>query len=161
MTFRLFSTELRDGGSLLPMHTANGFGHNGDNRSPHLAWDGVPDGTKSLVLTVYDPDAPTGSGFWHWVVVDIPPYATELRPGAGTDTVPLPFGARQMRNDAGIHTYLGAAPPPGESHRYVLTLHAVSVDVLPVPDDAGGTMVGFVTHMHRLGEARLMVSWGG
>lgn len=85
MTFRLFSNELHDGGALATAHASDGFGHQGENRSPHLAWEGVPEGAKSLVLTMYDPDAPTGSGFWHWVVVDIPPQATELRAGAGQD----------------------------------------------------------------------------
>ena len=160
MTFRLFSNDLRDGGILPVAHVFNSFGHNGENRSPHLAWDGVPEGTRSLVLTMYDPDAPTGSGFWHWVVVDIPPHSREIRAGAGGGSVPLPFGARQTRTDAGPGGYVGAAPPPGPAHRYVFTLHAVSVDVLPVEDDASGAMVGFMTYMNRLGEAHFTVRYG-
>ncbi len=156
MTFRLFSNELHDGGVLGHAHLANGFGHRGENRSPHLAWDGVPEGTRSLVLTMYDPDAPTGSGFWHWVVVDIPPAAGEIAAGA---TV-LPAGARQTRTDLGMSGYVGAAPPPGPAHRYVFTLHAVGVDTLPVPDDASGALVGFMTQMNKLGEARFTVTYG-
>ncbi len=156
MTFRLFSNELRDGGVLGNAHLADGFGHQGENRSPHLAWDGVPDGTRSLVLTMYDPDAPTGSGFWHWVVVDIPPAAGEIPAGAAV----LPAGARQTRTDLGMSGYVGAAPPPGPAHRYVFTLHAVGVDTLPVPDDASGALVGFMTQMNKLGEARFTVIYG-
>ncbi|APR78923.1 Phospholipid-binding protein [Minicystis rosea] len=160
MTFRLFSNDLHDGGVLPTAHVFNGFGHHGENRSPHLAWEGVPEGTKSLVLTMYDPDAPTGSGFWHWVVVDIPPRATELRAGAGTGSVPLPPDARQTRTDLGTAGYVGAAPPPGAPHRYVFTLHAVSVDTLPVPNDASGALVGFFTNMNKVGEASFTVTYG-
>lgn len=160
MTFRLFSNEIYNGGVLSNAHAANGVGHYGKNRSPHLAWEGVPEGTKSLVLTMYDPDAPTGSGFWHWVVVDIPPQASELPAGAGTGPVPLPPGARQTRTDLGINRYAGAAPP-GMPHRYVFTLHAVAVDALPVPNDASGAMVGFLTNMNKVGGASLTVTYGG
>lgn len=160
MALRLFSNELKDGGLLATAHVANGFGHQGENRSPHLAWDGVPEGTKSLVLTLFDPDAPTGSGFWHWIVVDIPPDVRELPAGAGAGGVPLPPGARQTRTDMGTSVYLGAAPPAGENHRYVFTLRAVKVDNLPVPDDASGALVGFASNMNKLGEAVLTVTYG-
>jgi Raf kinase inhibitor-like YbhB/YbcL family protein len=161
MTFRLFSHELRDGGALFNAHVFNGFGHEGKNRSPHLGWEGVPEGTRSLVLTMFDPDAPTGSGFWHWVVVDIPPQVTELLPGAGNDKLLLPAGARQTRTDMGMSGYVGAAPPPGSPHRYVFTLHAVSVGTLPVPDDASGALVGFVTRANELERAQFTVTFGG
>ena len=161
MTFRLFSNELHDGGVLSQAHVLNDFGHHGENRSPHIAWEGVPEGTKSLVLTMYDPDAPTGSGFWHWVVVDIPPQVTQLRAGAGSNSAPLPPGVRQTRTDRGTNGYVGAATPPGQVHRFVFTLHAVSVDKLPVPDDASGAWVGFFTNMNKVGEARLTVTYGG
>lgn len=160
MRFRLFSNDLQDGGVLTSAHVANGFGHDGDNRSPHLAWDGVPEGTQSLVLTMYDPDAPTGSGFWHWVVVDIPSDASELAADAGGGSVALPHGARHTRTDMGSNGYVGAAPPPGPAHRYVFTLHALNVDALPVPDDASGALVGFMAGMHRIGEARFTVTYG-
>jgi Raf kinase inhibitor-like YbhB/YbcL family protein len=160
MTFRLFSNELHDGGVLRTAHASNGFGHTGENRSPHLAWEGVPEGTKSLVLTMYDPDATTGSGFWHWVVADIPPQANELRAGAGAGSVPLPPGARQTRTDLGTAGYVGAAPPAGTAHRYVFTLHAVAVDTLPVPSDASGALVGFFTNMNKVAEASFTVTYG-
>jgi Raf kinase inhibitor-like YbhB/YbcL family protein len=160
MTFRLFSSELRDGGALSIAHALNDFGHHGENRSPHLAWTDAPEGTKSLVLTMYDPDAPTGSGFWHWVVVDIPPEATELRAGAGSGLAPLPPGARQTRTDRGTNGYVGAGPPPGGAHRFVFTLHAVAIDMLPVPDDASGAWVGFFTNMNKIAAAKFTVTYG-
>jgi Raf kinase inhibitor-like YbhB/YbcL family protein len=159
MTFRLFSNELRDGGVLSKAHVLNDFGHEGENRSPHIAWEGVPEGTKSLVFTMYDPDAPTGSGFWHWVVVDIPPEASELRAGAGSGLVPLPRGARQTRTDRGTNGYVGGATPPGAVHRFAFTLHAVAVEKLPVPDDASGAWVGFFTNMNKVGEASFTVTY--
>jgi Raf kinase inhibitor-like YbhB/YbcL family protein len=160
MTFRLFSDDIQDGGPLSAAHVFNGWGHNGANRSPHLAWDGVPDGTESLVLTMYDPDAPTGSGFWHWVVVDIPADAGALAAGAGNGGGTLPAGARQTRTDAGAPGYVGAAPPPGPAHRYVFTLHALSTPTLPVADDASGAMVGLMAGMNRLATATLTATYG-
>ncbi|QEE23563.1 YbhB/YbcL family Raf kinase inhibitor-like protein [Rhodanobacter glycinis] len=160
MTFRLFGNELHEGGVLPMAQVSDGAGYQGENRSPRLAWEGVPEGTKSLVLTMYDPDAPTGSGFWHWVVVDIPPQAVELPAGAGSGLMPLPVGARQTRTDLGINGYVGAAPPPGAAHRYVFTLHAVAVDTLPVPDDASGALVGFLTRMNAIGAASFTVTYG-
>ncbi|QSQ21362.1 YbhB/YbcL family Raf kinase inhibitor-like protein [Pyxidicoccus parkwayensis] len=159
MTFRLFSNELHDGGTLSTAHVFNGFGHQGENRSPQLSWEGVPEGTRSLVLTMYDPDAPTGSGFWHWVVVDIPADVTELASGAGSGAAALPGRSRQTRTDIGGPGYVGAAPPPGPAHRYVFTLHALSIDTLPVPDDASGALVGLFTTMNKLGEASLTVRY--
>ncbi|SFK58588.1 YbhB/YbcL family Raf kinase inhibitor-like protein [Rhodanobacter glycinis] len=160
MTFRLFSDELHEGGVLPLAQVSDATGYQGGNRSPRLAWEDVPEGTGSLVLTMYDPDAPTGSGFWHWVVVDISPQATELPAGAGSGLIPLPAGARQTRTDLGIHGYAGAAPPPGAPHRYVFTLHAVAADTLPVPDDASGALVGFFTRMDAIGAASFTVTYG-
>lgn len=160
MTFRLYSNDMQDGGRLANAQVFNAFGHNGENRSPHLAWEGVPEGTKSLALTVYDPDAPTGSGLWHWIVVDIPPTATEIPAGAGSGGAALPAGARATRNDAGTTEYLGAAPPPGPAHRYVFTLYALSAEKLDVNEDTSGAMVGFNITMTKLGEAKLTATYG-
>lgn len=160
MTFRLFSDELHDGGILSIAQVSDDPAYRGGSRSPGLAWEGVPDGARSLVLTMYDPDAPTGSGFWHWVVVDIPVHVTGLAAGAGSGLAPLPAGARQTRTDLGATGYVGAAPPPGLPHRYVFTLHAVALDTLPVPDDASGALVGFLTGMNKVGEASFTVTYG-
>ncbi|RTF83404.1 YbhB/YbcL family Raf kinase inhibitor-like protein, partial [Serratia marcescens] len=95
MAFRLYSNDLQDGGTMPQTQVFNGMGYHGDNLSPHLAWDGVPEGAKSFVVTLYDPDAPTGSGWWHWVVANIPADVRELPQGAGSGKAPLPSAALQ------------------------------------------------------------------
>src|ERR1700729_482600 len=97
MAFRLWSNDLKDGETMPQAQVFNGMGHTGGNVSPHLAWEGAPEGTKSFVVTLYDPDAPTGSGWWHWVVINIPPSSTELPRGSGSGTGELPAGALQTR----------------------------------------------------------------
>ncbi len=129
----------------------------GDNLSPHLAWDGVPAGTKSFVVTLYDPDAPTGSGWWHWVVANIPADVRELPQGAGSGKAPLPSAALQTRTDFGSAGYGGAAPPNGESHRYQFTVHALDVESIEVDEGSSGALVGFNVHFHSLGSATLTV----
>ena len=160
MAFRLFSKDLTEGGVLPGKNVFNGFGHSGENQSPQLEWADAPEGTQSFALTMYDPDAPTGSGFWHWVVVDLPATTTELPSGIGSGTATLPAGARQTRTDMGNQGYIGAAPPPGPQHRYIFTLYALKVDKLPVPDDASGAMVGMMTGMNALDKATLTVNFG-
>ena len=154
--FQLFSKDFDEGGTLPMKQVLNGSGHHGGNQSPHIAWEGAPEETKSFVITMFDPDAPTGSGFWHWVVVDLPASAQELAAGA----VSLPSGSRQTRNDLGTREYAGAAPPPGSRHRYVYTIRALSVEKLPVPDDASGALVGFMAGMHSLADATLTARYG-
>jgi Raf kinase inhibitor-like YbhB/YbcL family protein len=158
MALRLWSNDFVEGGTLPMKQVSNVFGHQGENKSPHLAWDGVPEGTKSFVLTMYDPDAPTGSGWWHWTVVDIPANVRELPVDAASGT--LPAGSRHTRNDLGNRDYVGAAPPPGRAHRYIYTLRALSVESLSVPDDASGAFVGFIAGMHGLAQATLTVTFG-
>jgi len=119
-----------------------------------------PYGTKSFLVTMYDPDAPTGSGLWHWVAIDLPASSHELLAGAGSGTAPLPAGSRQTRNDLGAHEYAGAAPPAGPAHRYICTVQALSLEKLPVPDDASGALVGFMAGMHSLGKATLTATFG-
>src|SRR5213592_4355783 len=126
MALQLTSANFKDGDYLGNDHVlsaAYGFGCAGGNLSPHLSWSGAPAGTQSFAVTCFDPDAPTGSGFWHWVVFDIPATVTELPRGAGSGDMPgLPAGAKHARNDTGAPGYLGAAPPPGHGeHRYVFT----------------------------------------
>lgn len=125
-------------------------GAGGQNTSPDLAWSGAPEGTKSFAVTVYDPDAPTGSGFWHWVLADLPPDVTSLPEGG-----PVPDGAREWVIDYGYRGYGGACPPPGPAHRYIHTVHALSVDKLPVPDDATNTQARFAIHTNELGRASI------
>lgn len=160
MAFRLFSNDFSEGGTLPMKQVLNGFGHHGDNQSPQLSWEDAPDDTKSFVVTMYDPDAPTGSGLWHWVAIDLPATIHELPAGAGSGTASLPAGGRQTRNDLGAREYAGAAPPAGPAHRYVYTVQALSVEKLSVPDDASGALVGFMAGMHSLGKATLTANFG-
>jgi Raf kinase inhibitor-like YbhB/YbcL family protein len=157
---QLTSTSFDDGDSLPMDHALSagyGFGCDGGNVSPHLAWSDAPEGTKSFALTCFDPDAPTGSGFWHWVVVNIPPNVTELPAGAGDPQGGmLPEGALQVRTDFGAPGYGGPCPPPGHGrHRYVFTLHAVGMDALPVTADTSAAVVGFHLNFNTLEKATL------
>lgn len=157
MTFRLYSNDLQDGAAMPEEQVFNGMGYQGENLSPHLAWSGAPAGSKSFVVTLFDPDAPTGSGWWHWVVANIPADVSELPTGAGSGRPGLPAGALQTRTDFGKAGYGGAAPPQGESHRYQFTVHALDVEHIEVDADASGAMVGFNVHFHSLGSASLTV----
>lgn len=156
---RLFSQDFNNGDKMPERHVFNGMGYQGDNLSPHLAWDEVPEGTKSFVVTCYDPDAPTGSGWWHWVVANIPADVTVLPQGAGSGVAELPESAIQTRTDFGQTGYGGAAPPQGESHRYIFSVHALDVETLEVDEGASGAMVGFNVHFHALASASITVKY--
>jgi Raf kinase inhibitor-like YbhB/YbcL family protein len=158
--FSLTSPTVAEGKALPNDHVLNGFGCTGGNLSPELHWANAPAGTKSFALQVYDPDAPTGSGWWHWVVVDIPATAKGLPRGVKAGAVAVAGGGRQTRTDFGAAGFGGACPPPGAPHRYVFTLTALDVDRLPVPDDASGAMVGFTIGAHTLGKAVLTANFG-
>jgi len=162
---QLTSTSFKEGDTLPMDHVLSasyGFGCEGGNVSPHLAWSGAPEGTRSFALTCFDPDAPTGSGFWHWVVVNIPPHVAELPAGAGDPQGgKLPEGALQVRTDFGAPGYGGPCPPPGHGpHRYVFTLHAVGMDTLPVTADTSAAVVGFHLNFNTLAKATLTGQFG-
>lgn len=157
--FTLRSDTVAEGAALTRRQEAAVFGCSGQGLSPHLAWSGAPDGTRSFVVTVYDPDAPTGSGFWHWGVIDIPATAAGLPEGAGNGGE-LPAGAVQTRNDAGFNGFLGPCPPPGPAHRYVFTVHALKTGRLDLDPQASGALVGFMVHMNTLGKASLTATYG-
>ncbi|WP_445678959.1 YbhB/YbcL family Raf kinase inhibitor-like protein [Radicibacter daui] len=150
--FTLSSPDLQDGhfASSQVMSAAFGFGCNGDNISPALNWSGVPAGTKSLLLTIWDKDAPTGVGFTHWIVANIPPTATGLKPGAGSGAATLPEGALQTRTDLGKPGYLGPCPPVGTTHDYIFTLTALKVEKLPVDETATPALIGFMAGQNKL-----------
>jgi hypothetical protein len=155
-SFSLTSTDIGHGVALPEPQRSGAFGvPGGEDMSPQLSWSGAPEGTKSFAITCYDPDAPTGSGFWHWAVADIPPSVTELPSGAGTPgSEDLPPGSVTLANDAGMHGYLGSAPPPGHGeHRYYFTVHAVDVESLELPDGATPAFLGFNLFSHTLGRA--------
>src|SRR6476661_6824640 len=161
MTFTVRSNSFNDGDYLAKTHilsAAFGFGCEGDNQSPHLAWSGAPAGTKSFAVTCFDPDAPTGSGFWHWLVVNIPPSVTELALDAGNPQAPkLPSGTLQTRTDFGAPGYGGPCPPPGDHpHRYLFTVFAVGADKLQVGADTSAAVIGFQLHFNTLAKAAIM-----
>jgi hypothetical protein len=138
--FEATSPTFVDGKFLPAAHVLEGFGCHGGNRSPAIAWSGAPPGTKSFAVTLYDPDAPTGSGWWHWTVFNIPAAVASLPEGAGSPTGPgLPDGAIQGRTDFGAPGFGGACPPEGDPpHHYVLTVWALKVEKLPLDASAGG-----------------------
>jgi hypothetical protein len=156
---KLSSENFKNGDYLGADHIlseAYGFGCKGGNRSPQFSWSGAPAGTKSFALTCFDPDAPTGSGFWHWVVANIPPGVTSLALGAGDPAAgKLPPGALEVRTDFGKPGYGGPCPPEGEVHRYVFTVFAVGMDKLPVTADTSAAVVGFYLHFNTLAKASL------
>lgn len=157
-SFTLTSTDVTDGAELNTAQVSGMMGPGGDDASPQLSWSGFPPETKSFAITVYDPDAPTGSGFWHWAVAEVPVSTTSLPSGAGDDTGSgLPTGAVQLKNDAGMARYVGAAPPAGHGeHRYYIAVHAVDVDSLGIDGTASPAYLGFNLFSHTLARAVLM-----
>ena len=150
-------------GDRLPHAQVNdGYGCTGANLSPALRWLRVPKGTRSLALTVFDVDAPGGSGWWHWVVYDIPANANGLNAGAGApDGASLPNGSRQALNDFGQRGYGGACPPKGDRpHRYVVTLYALNVASLKAPDDATPAKIGELLQRHRIAQSSVTATYG-
>ncbi len=137
------------------------YGCTGGNRSPALHWVRVPTGTRSLALTIFDVDAPTESGWWHWVVYDIPAGTSGFDAGAGAvDNTQLPLGAKQARNDFGQKGYGGACPPKGDKpHRYVITLYALDVATLDAPVGASPAMVGNLLQQHRIAQSSVTATY--
>jgi Raf kinase inhibitor-like YbhB/YbcL family protein len=153
--FTVSSTDLKDGKSLGEAQVANTFGCTGGNQSPQLSWKNASEGTKSFAVTVYDPDAPTGSGWWHWVLFDVPAATTSLAAGAA-----LPTGAKAGRNDGGAREFGGACPPPGDkAHHYVVTVFALKVEALPVPADATSALIGHMLNANALAKATLTATY--
>src|ERR1017187_4322001 len=144
-SFEVTSDDLVNGAILAKAQVSGLMGAGGSDTSPQLSWRDFPEGTRSFAVTVYDPDAPTVSGFWHWAVADIPVSTTSLDAGAGEeDGSGLPEGAVQLRNDASFAGYVGAAPPAGHGvHHYYVVVHAVDVESLELPDGASPAYLGF------------------
>lgn len=148
----LSSQDIAQGEFMSKAQEFNGFGCSGGDLSPHLKWTGAPEGTKSFAITAYDPDAPTGSGWWHWQVVNIPSTVMELASGAGsTKADGVPDGIFQVKNDYGSRGFGGACPPEGHGvHHYRFTVHALSVEKLELPEDASGALAGYMINANTI-----------
>lgn len=154
-SFGLTSQSLTDGQPLAAAQVSGIMGAGGQDASPQLSWSGFPEGTRSFAVTVYDPDAPTLSGFWHWAVANLPVDVTELPAGAG-DGGALAGNALTLVNDAGLRRYVGAAPPAGHGpHRYYVAVHAVNVATLDLSSDASPAYLGFNLFQHAIARAVL------
>jgi Raf kinase inhibitor-like YbhB/YbcL family protein len=156
------SPAIGSDGTIPLKYTANAFGCNGENVSLPLEWKAVPAEAKSLAVTMYDPDAPTGSGFWHWLVVNLPVSATGLAEGVGEPgNAKLPAGGVQARGDAGVAGYFGPCPPEGDApHRYIFTIFAVKADKLDINADTSGAVVGFNLHFNTIDKASVTYTYG-
>lgn len=157
-TFELTSQDVTNHAPLRTAQLSGMMGAGGTDTSPQLSWNGFPPETKSFAVTVYDPVAPTASGFWHWAVANIPVTTTSLPAGAGDDAGSgLPAGAVQLANDAGLKRFVGAAPPPGHGvHYYYFVVHALDVDHLDLPENATPAFLGFNLFGHSLARAMLI-----
>jgi Raf kinase inhibitor-like YbhB/YbcL family protein len=151
--FTLTSDDISDGRPLKMPQVSGIMGAGGEDVSPQLSWSGFSEETRSFAVTVYDPDAPTASGFWHWAVANLPATCTELPVGVGEGSE-LPGDAVTLVNDAGMRRYLGAAPPPGHGvHRYFVAVHAVNVEKLELSEDASPAYLGFNLFMNAIARA--------
>jgi hypothetical protein len=159
-TMTLTSPDIKPGGKIADEQVYKGCG--GSNTSPALSWSGAPQGTKSFALSVYDPDAPTGSGYWHWVVFNIPPDVTSLPKNAGDPKGPAaPKDAVQSRTDFGVPGYGGPCPPKGDApHHYHFTIFAVDIPKLEADENTSAATIGFMLHFHTLAKTELMGVWG-
>jgi Raf kinase inhibitor-like YbhB/YbcL family protein len=159
--FRLQSPTIAPNSTLSDDQVYSGFGCSGKNISPALSWSGAPSGTKSFAVTLYDPDAPTGSGWWHWVVYNIPATVSGLPAGAGNAGGELPAGALQGHTDFGTPGFGGACPPVGaKPHRYIFSVYALKTDRIDVPDEASAAMVGYMIHANSLAKASVTAHYG-
>lgn len=156
------SKDFHGGGTIPMSHVFNQFGCTGSDQSPAVSWSGEPKGTQSFAVTLYDPDAPTGSGWWHWTVFNIPASVHSLPDNAGAPgSTGLPTGAVQGRTDFGFSNYGGPCPPVGDKpHRYILTVYAVKQAKLPLDANSSGALVGYTLHFNSLGSASTMGRYG-
>lgn len=151
--FKLMSQDIKAGDTLSTKFMFNGFGCNGQNLSPELHWENAPQGTKSFAVQVYDPDAPTGSGWWHWTVFNLPAGTKSIAQGQKD----FPAGAVQSVTDFGAPGFGGYCPPPGPAHRYYFTVTALDVEQLPLDSKAMPALLGYMINGHKLASAQMMV----
>jgi Raf kinase inhibitor-like YbhB/YbcL family protein len=160
-SFTVESDDVSHGEQMSESQVYNSFGMSGENISPSLRWSGFPAETKSFAVTCYDPDAPTGSGFWHWLVIDIPVSVTSLPSGAGDASGRLPGGAFHVRNDYGTKDFGGAAPPAGDPpHRYVIAVSALDAETLGIDSDVSPAVAGFNLRFHTIARGLLIPVFG-
>lgn len=160
-SFAVTSEDVADGQPMGNEQVYNSLGMSGDNVSPQLSWSGFPAETRSFAVTCYDPDAATGSGFWHWLVIDIPASVTSLAAGAGSAPGGLPAGAFHVCNDFGTKDFLGAVPPAGDApHRYVFAVHAVDVEKLGIDSSVTPAIAGLNLHVHAIARGLLVPVYG-
>ena len=156
----LKSKAIRAGKTISNAQVYNGFGCKGKNISPDLEWSHAPKNTKAFAVTVYDPDAPTGAGWWHWIAFNIPAHVTHLNLGAGSGQSTLPTGSIQGKTDFGMSSYGGPCPPVGDKpHRYQFRVYALKAKI-PLNSSASGSMVGFYINQLKLAEAQLQARYG-
>ncbi|MEO0421334.1 MAG: YbhB/YbcL family Raf kinase inhibitor-like protein [Pseudomonadota bacterium] len=155
-SFSLSSTDITEGQPMGKAQEFTGFGCDGGNRSPQLSWANAPAGTEAFAIMAYDPDAPTGSGWWHWQLINIPKTVTELPAGAGSASGDAaPAGSRHIKNDFGVAAFGGACPPKGHGvHHYQFTVYALS-QMLELPEDPSGALTGYMVMANSLGSATL------
>jgi Raf kinase inhibitor-like YbhB/YbcL family protein len=160
--FQLSSADIKAGSTIDKKFEFNGFGCSGENKSPALQWSGAPAGTKSFAVTVFDPDAPTGSGWWHWSVINLPADVSSLAADAGlVGGANLPKGASHVRIDYGVAAWGGTCPPQGDRpHRYIFTVHALKTDKLEIPADATAALAGYMINANALGKASFTAKYG-
>jgi len=161
-SFTLESAEIKPASTIAEAQVFKGFGCDGGNISPSLSWKNAPAGTKSFAVTVYDPDAPTGSGWWHWVIFNIPASVTSLPRGIGNPASgQTPKGAVQSRTDYGKPGYGGPCPPQGDKpHRYIFTVYALKVDKIDADENSSAALVGFMINANRLDKASFTATYG-
>ncbi|NJL37100.1 MAG: YbhB/YbcL family Raf kinase inhibitor-like protein [Leptolyngbyaceae cyanobacterium RM2_2_4] len=160
--FRVSSVQIVEGGTLPESMVYEGFGCTGGNQSPQLSWTGEPIETRSYAITMFDPDAPTGVGWWHWLVFNLPNDTHTLPQGVGNPLVnQLPSGVQQGYTDFGSNGYGGACPPVGDPpHRYVITIYALDVESLPAGAEATGAKLAFLMQEHILAKAEITGQYG-
>jgi len=160
--FSIKSSDIDSHSVISEKHVFKGFGCSGKNVSPQISWKNAPEGTKSFALTVYDPDAPTGSGWWHWVVANIPTTYKSLPANLGSqDAFAIKDGMTQVRNDFGVYKFGGPCPPQGDKpHRYIFTIHALGVDKLPLESGATAALAGFMINKNTLAKASFEARYG-
>lgn len=160
--FSIISSDLKPGQTISDKHVFNGFGCNGRNISPQISWRNIPAETKSLALTVYDPDAPTGSGWWHWILVNIPANYTKISAGFGENNQhKLQDGIKQIRNDFGIFGFGGPCPPKGNKpHRYIFTIYALRLEKMDIDENATAALAGFIINQNTIARTSLTATYG-